>query len=127
MREYNSTELKSGMSLYELIARPELDYYSLKSIDVNRPDLADDVIEQVNINIKYCGYIDKQIKQIENFKKLEAKLIPKDIVYTDIKGLRKEATQKLELYKPVSIGQASRISGVSPADISVLLVYLSHR
>ena len=123
----NSTELKSGSSLYELISRPELDYYVIASIDDGREDLPDDVKEQVNINIKYAGYIDKQIKQVEAFKKTEAKKIPSDIDYNDISGLRNEARQKLIAYSPVSVGQASRISGVSPADISVLLVYLKSK
>lgn len=123
----DSTALSSGSSLYELISRPELDYYKIEPIDEKRQDLPDDVKEQVNINIKYAGYIEKQIKQVEAFKKLEIKKIPADINYEDIKGLRNEARQKLISYAPVSIGQASRISGVSPADISVLLVYLKSR
>ena len=120
----NSTELKSGSSLFEIISRPELNYYMTEPIDEERKDLPEDVKEQVNINIKYSGYIEKQIKQVEAFKKLESKKIPKDIDYNDIKGLRNEARQKLISFAPLSIGQASRISGVSPADISVLLVYL---
>ena len=122
-----STSLKSGSSLYEIISRPELDYYMIEPIDDEREELHEDVAEQVNINIKYAGYIDKQIKQVEAFKKLEGKKIPKDIDYDDVKGLRNEARQKLKSYNPVSMGQASRISGVSPADISVLLVYLKSR
>ncbi len=124
MRANNSTELKSGSSLYELICRPELDYYMIEPIDENRPELIDSVKEQVNINIKYSGYIERQIKQVEAFKKMEKKKIPSDIDYNSISGLRLEARQKLNDFNPVSIGQASRISGVSPADISVLLVYL---
>ena len=120
-----STELKSGSSLYELVARPELDYDSIKDIDSARPDLRYDVCEQVNINIKYEGYIKRQLKQVEGFSKLEKKKLPKNFDYSNIKGLRVEAQQKLNKYKPVSIGQASRISGVSPADINVLLVYLN--
>ena len=123
----NSTELKSGSSLYELISRPELDYYILEPIDDNRKELPDDIKEQVNINIKYSGYIEKQIKQVESFKKMESKKIPVDLDYNEISGLRNEARQKLISYSPISIGQASRISGVSPADISVLLVYLKSR
>lgn len=123
----NSTALSSGSSLYEIISRPELDYFIIEAIDEGRDDLPDEVKEQVNINIKYAGYIEKQIKQVEAFKKMEAKKIPSDIDYDNIKGLRNEARQKLKLYSPVSIGQASRISGVSPADISVLLVYLKAR
>jgi tRNA uridine 5-carboxymethylaminomethyl modification enzyme len=123
----NSTGLKSGSSLYELISRPELDYYIIEPIDDGRYELPEDVKEQVNINIKYAGYIDKQIKQVEAFKKTESKKIPPDIDYNDISGLRNEARQKLISYGPVSVGQASRISGVSPADISVLLVYLKSK
>ena len=119
-----STPLKSGISLAELIRRPELSYEDVAPIDKNRPELAWDVQEQVNINIKYDGYIRRQMKQVEQFKKLEAKKIPEDLDYEKVKSLRIEARQKLELYRPVSIGQASRISGVSPADISVLLVYM---
>ena len=119
-----STLLKSGINLAELIRRPELSYEEVASIDKNRPELAWDVKEQVNINIKYDGYIRRQMKQVEQFKKLEAKKIPEDLDYEKVKSLRIEARQKLELYRPVSIGQASRISGVSPADISVLLVYM---
>ena len=124
LNSIGSTELKSGSSLYELISRPELDYYMIEPIDDGRIELSEEVKEQVNINIKYAGYIDKQIKQVEAFKKLEDKKIPVDIDYGKISGLRNEARQKLTAYNPVSIGQASRISGVSPADISVLLVYL---
>ena len=119
-----STPLKSGISLAELIRRPELSYEDVAPIDKNRPELAWDVQEQVNINIKYDGYIRRQMKQVEQFKKLEAKKIPENLDYEKVKSLRIEARQKLELYRPVSIGQASRISGVSPADISVLLVYM---
>ena len=124
LNSIGSSELKSGSSLFELISRPELDYYMIGPIDDNRQELDRDVMEQVNINIKYAGYIDKQIKQVEGFKKLENKKIPKNIDYNKVSGLRNEARQKLISYSPVSIGQASRISGVSPADISVLLVYL---
>lgn len=116
--------LTSGVKMVELIRRPELDYDILAPIDKNRPKLPDDVREQVNINIKYAGYIKRQLKQVEQFKKLENKKLQADFDYTQISGLRKEAQQKLNLYKPLSIGQASRISGVSPADISVLLVYM---
>jgi tRNA uridine 5-carboxymethylaminomethyl modification enzyme len=121
----NSSELNTGATLAELIRRPELDYEKLKSIDKNRPDLPEEVIEQVNINIKYDGYISRQLKQVEQFKKLENKLIPEQIDYKEVPSLRIEARQKLEKFRPISIGQASRISGVSPADVSVLLVYLS--
>jgi len=126
---YNSTLLNSGTTLAELIRRPELSYDMLKPIDKGRPimpkDLQDEIIEQVNISIKYEGYIRRQEKQIQQFKKLEKKKIPENIDYDEVKSLRIEAVQKLKEYRPVSIGQASRISGVSPADISVLLVYLN--
>ena len=124
LESYGSIPLNTGVTLAELIRRPELDYEKLAPIDKNRPKLAYDVIEQVNINIKYDGYITRQIKLVENFKKLEKKLIPEDIDYDVVPSLRIEARQKLKLYRPISIGQASRISGVSPADISVLLVYM---
>ncbi|MCR5650184.1 MAG: tRNA uridine-5-carboxymethylaminomethyl(34) synthesis enzyme MnmG [Lachnospiraceae bacterium] len=126
MNDINSSQLKSGSPLSELICRPELDYFSIAPIDENRPDLPDDVCEQVNINIKYEGYIERQKRQVEAFKKLESKRLSEDIDYSLIKGLRLEAASKLNMYKPVSIGQASRISGVSPADVSVLLVYLEN-
>jgi len=124
LESYGSIPLNTGVTLAELIRRPELDYEKLAPIDKNRPELAYDVIEQVNINIKYDGYITRQIKLVENFKKLEKKLIPEDIDYDAVPSLRIEARQKLKLYRPISIGQASRISGVSPADVSVLLVYM---
>lgn len=119
-----STALTGGSSLAELIRRPELSYDTLASIDKNRPELPEDVREQVNIEIKYEGYIRRQMKQVEQFKKLERKQIPADINYDEIGSLRIEAKQKLKLYSPMNIGQASRIAGVSPADVSVLLVYL---
>ena len=124
LEKHNSTSLKTGSSLAELIRRPELDYDLVAPLDPQRQPLAVDVIEQININIKYDGYIKRQLKQVESFKKLEGKKLDEDFDYTNVSGLRKEATQKLNQYKPLSIGQASRISGVSPADISVLLVYL---
>ncbi|MBQ4559261.1 MAG: tRNA uridine-5-carboxymethylaminomethyl(34) synthesis enzyme MnmG [Tyzzerella sp.] len=138
LKKYDSTPLTSGTTLAELIRRPELSYEILEPIDKNRAlinkceqkcvdnvdKLAQEVMEQVNINIKYDGYIKRQQKQVEQFKKLESKKIPEDIDYDVIKSLRIEAVQKLKHYRPISIGQASRISGVSPADISVLLVYL---
>ncbi len=127
LRRYNSTELKSGTSLAELIRRPELKYEYLKEIDPNRPQLSKEVTDQVEINLKYDGYIKRQMKQVEQFKKLENKKIPMDLDYIEIGSLRAEAVQKLEAYRPLSIGQASRISGVSPADISVILVYLEQR
>ena len=122
-----STPLSSGTTLAELIRRPELSYEKLADIDVKRPDLPYDVIEQVDINIKYEGYIRRQQRQVDQFKKLEYKKIPDDIDYDEVQSLRIEARQKLKAIKPASIGQASRISGVSPADISVLLVYLDAR
>ena len=128
LEQYGSTPLTSGSTLGELIRRPELNYEVLAPIDKNRPELRYDFREQVYINIKYDGYITRQLKQVEQFKKLESKKIPEDMDYDQVKSLRIEAVQKLKLYRPVSIGQASRIAGVSPADVSVLLVYLeSHR
>ena len=127
LAQHNSTLLKSGATIAELIKRPELGYAMLAPLDPERPDLPEDVQIQVNINIKYEGYIKRQLQQVAQFKKLEDKKIPGDIDYTLVKSLRKEAVQKLDRLRPVSIGQASRISGVSPADISVLLVYLEQR
>lgn len=127
LRRYNSTELKSGTSLAELLKRPEIKYESLAEIDSERPELSKEVTDQVEINLKYDGYIKRQLKQVEQFKKLENKKIPMDLDYKEIGSLRVEAVQKLEAYRPLSIGQASRISGVSPADISVILVYLEQR
>ena len=124
LEQYGSVPLNTGTSLSELIRRPELCYEMLAPIDPDRVELPAEVIEQININIKYDGYIKRQIKQVEHFKKLEKKRIPEDFDYDDVGSLRLEARQKLKLYKPISIGQASRISGVSPADISVLLVYM---
>ena len=124
LESFGSTPLNSGTTLAELIRRPELSYDKLSEIDENRPELPYDVEEQVNINIKYDGYIKRQMRQVEQFKKLENKKIPEDINYDEIQSLRIEAKQKLNAIRPASIGQASRISGVSPADVSVLLVYL---
>ena len=124
LEEKGSTLLKSGTTLAELIRRPELTYDDLAAVDKDRPELPWDVKQQVEINLKYDGYIKRQMKQVEQFKKLEAKKIPEDLDYEKVGSLRIEARQKLEAYRPVSIGQASRISGVSPADVSVLLVYL---
>ncbi len=121
---YGSSPLKTGTTLAELVRRPELSYEKIRDIDYERPELSEDVIEQINIQIKYKGYIERQIKQVEQFKRNENKRIPLDLDYKKIKSLRKEAVQKLCAFRPTSIGQASRISGVSPADISVLLVYL---
>lgn len=124
LEELNSQPLKTGTTLAELIRRPELSYEMLNELDPERVKLDADVIEQVNINIKYDGYIKRQLKQVEQFKKLEDKKIPEELNYEDIGSLRIEARQKLMQIRPASVGQASRISGVSPADISVLLVYL---
>ena len=121
---HNSATLKTGVSLAELMCRPELSYEILAEIDPGRKELPADVIEQVEIEIKYEGYIERQLRQVEQFKKMEKKKIPSEINYDDIESLRLEARQKLKALKPVSVGQASRISGVSPADISVLVVYL---
>lgn len=123
----NSAELKKPASLYELIKRPELDYYMVAPLDTERPDLKRDIKEQVNTMSKYEGYIQKQMEQVEQFKKFEKKKMPGDIDYSDVHGLRIEAKMKLNQIKPISIGQASRISGVSPADISVLLIYLEQK
>ena len=124
LRVYNSTPLTSGISLAELIKRPELTYDILESIDKERPELSEEVREEVNINLKYEGYIKRQWKQVEQFHKLEKKKIPDEIDYSLISSLRLEAIQKLNDIRPESVGQAARISGVSPSDISVLLVYL---
>lgn len=124
LEEHGSAPLKTGANLAELIRRPELSYVILAEIDQERPDLPEEVAEQVNINIKYDGYIKRQLKQVKDFKKLEHKKLPEHFDYSQVSGLRIEAKQKLNLYQPVNVGQASRISGVSPADISVLLVYL---
>ena len=124
LESYDSIPLNTGTFLTELIRRPELDYDKLAPIDPERPDLPAEVAEQVNISIKYDGYNKRQMKQVESFKKLEKKKIPENFNYDDVPSLRIEARQKLKTYSPTSIGQASRISGVSPADVSVLLVYM---
>ena len=124
LAEHDSVALNTGTTLTELIRRPELNYDLLAPLDLDRPELHPEVREQVNINIKYDGYITRQIKQVEEFKRLEKKKLSTDLDYEQISGLRIEARQKLNKLKPISIGQASRIQGVSPADISVLLVYL---
>ena len=124
LESYGSIPLNTGTFLTELIRRPELDYDKLAPIDPERPELPAEVAEQVNISIKYDGYIKRQMKQVESFKKLEKKKIPENFNYDDVPSLRIEARQKLKTYSPTSIGQASRISGVSPADVSVLLVYM---
>ena len=127
LEEHESSTLKTAASLAELICRPELTYEMLAEIDPERKPLPADVIEQVNINVKYEGYIERQMRQVKQYKKMETKKIPENINYDDIDSLRLEARQKLIKFKPVSVGQASRISGVSPADISVILVYLEQR
>ena len=127
LNSFGSTPLTSGTTLAELIRRPELSYEKLAPVDAKRPDLPYDVQEQVDINIKYDGYIRRQMRQVEQFKKLENKRIPEEIDYDEIQSLRIEARQKLKQIRPASIGQASRISGVSPADVSVLLVYLGSK
>ena len=124
LKAQGTTEITVGMKLAELLKRTEITYKSLEELDVARPELDKQVTEEVEIMIKYEGYINMQKKQVESFKKLEKKLLPENIDYNTIKGIRLEARQKLNKYKPYSIGQASRISGVSPADISVLLIYL---
>ncbi|NBH35136.1 tRNA uridine-5-carboxymethylaminomethyl(34) synthesis enzyme MnmG [Clostridiaceae bacterium] len=127
LEKNGSTLLKTGATLAELMRRPELNYFVLSEIDEGRPKLPEDVMEQVNIHIKYEGYLKRQQQQVAQFKKLENRKLDVGFDYSVVGSLRREAIQKLNLYKPVSIGQASRISGVSPADISVLLVYLEQR
>lgn len=124
LEELNSAALKKPISLYELIKRPELNYYIVKPLDSDRPELPKDIQDEVNIISKYEGYIAKQLEQVEQFRKIENRLIPREIDYSSIKGLRKEAIQKLTNIGPENLGQASRISGVSPADVSVLLIAL---
>ncbi|HHT51177.1 MAG TPA: tRNA uridine-5-carboxymethylaminomethyl(34) synthesis enzyme MnmG [Eubacteriaceae bacterium] len=124
LEEVGSTAIKSGVSLYDLLKRPQVTYENTEFLDKDRPKLAEEVTEQVAIQIKYEGYINRQLRQVEQFKKLENKLIPEGIDYEDIKGIRIEAKQKLQKIRPLSLGQASRISGVSPADISVLMIYM---
>lgn len=124
LQSQNSVPLRTGTSLADLMCRPELSYEAIAPIDPDRPNLTPDEMEQINISVKYEGYIDRQLKQVEQFQKMERRLIPEQLSYDDVQSLRLEARQKLKLHHPVSIGQASRISGVSPADISVLMVYL---
>lgn len=127
LRRNSSAELKTGVTLADLIRRPELDYEKVAELDPEYKDLPEDIAEQININIKYEGYIERQEKQVENFRRIEGRKLSADICYKDIKGLRLEAGQKLDKFKPMSVGQASRISGVTPADIAVLLIYLSKK
>ena len=124
LEKHGSTPLKSSATLADLIRRPELNYGMLAELDKDRPELPKEVQEEVSINIKYEGYMKRQMKQVEQFKKLETKKIPSWLDYDQVPSLRTEARQKLKTIRPISMGQASRISGVSPADISVLLVYL---
>lgn len=124
LEKYGTAPIKNGARLSDLLKRPQLSYEALAEIDPERPDLPQDVQEQVNIQIKYAGYIDQQLKQVEQFKKLEGRLLPMELDYETIQGLRLEARQKLNLVRPENLGQASRITGVSPADISVLLIYM---
>lgn len=127
LEKYQSTGLKTAASLAEILRRPEMKYTYLKEIDPERPDLPLEVTEQVEIDIKYDGYIRRQLKQVEQFQKLEQKKIPEDLDYDKVPSLRLEAVQKLKAFRPISMGQASRISGVSPADLSVLLIYLEQK
>ncbi len=128
LEKYNSTPIKSGIKLDELIRRPELDYEKLTEVDTERPDIPDAVKEQAQIRLKYDGYIRRQLAEVQKAKKMEEKLLPEDIDYKAIQGLRLEARQKLDKIRPKSLGQASRISGVSPGDMSVLIIWLSsHR
>jgi tRNA uridine 5-carboxymethylaminomethyl modification enzyme len=124
LRSRESADIKGGISLYELLKRPEITYSSLGEIDEDMPKLDRETAEQIDIRIKYEGYIRKQLQQAEQFKKLENKKIPQGIDFTAIKGLSLEARQKLNNINPANLGQASRISGVSPADVSVLMVYI---
>lgn len=126
LEKHGSTPLKTAASFAELICRPELNYEILGEIDLERKELPQEVIEQVEIEIKYEGYIIRQMRQVEQYRKMEKKIIPEELDYDQVPSLRLEARQKLKLFHPVSVGQASRISGVSPADISVLLIYLEH-
>ena len=125
LEQHSSTPLTAGISLAELVRRPELSYEAIAPLDPERPQLPDDTARQVNIQIKYEGYILRQMQQVEKFRKLESRKIPKELDYDQVKSLRLEATQKLKAFRPENIGQASRIQGVSPADISVLMVYIN--
>ncbi len=127
LEKYGSAPLNTAATLDELIRRPELDYEKVRELDPEYKELSEDIVNQINIEIKYEGYIKRQEKQVENFKRVEVRKLPEDIDYSTIQGLRLEAQQKLNKFKPMSIGQASRISGVTPADISVLLIYLSQK
>ena len=127
LAKYQSSPLTTGVKLAELLRRTELNYEILAPIDEERPELPEEVTKEVEIQVKYKGYIKLQEQQVEKFKKLEQKILPQNIDYAQIKGLRLEARQKLNKIKPNSVGQASRISGVSPADISVLLIYLEQK
>ena len=124
LKEHNSSELNNGIKLIELLKRTELKYADLKEIDEDMPELSREEAEEVEIEVKYEGYIKLQLAQVEKFKKLENKLLPDNINYLNLQGISLEARQKLDKFRPNSVGQASRISGISPADISVLLIYL---
>jgi tRNA uridine 5-carboxymethylaminomethyl modification enzyme len=127
LTQKNSSPIITGVYMAELIRRPELDYFVLAPFDPNRPDLSVEISSQVNIQIKYEGYINRQLLHVEQFKKAENKILPEDLDYLSINGLRIEARQKLAAIRPINFGQASRITGVSPADLSVLAVYLTAR
>ena len=127
LKEQGSTPINQGVKLFDLLKRSEITYKSLEIFDKNRPNLTKQEQEQVEIQIKYEGYIKLQLEQVKKFKKLETKMLPEDMDYKNLKGISLEARQKLDKFRPISIGQASRISGVSPADISVLLIYLEQR
>ena len=124
LKEIGSSPIKSGITLWELLKRPQVSYHNTAFLDRDRPKIPEEVAEQVEVQIKYDGYIQRQLRQVEQFKKLENRIIPENIRYHDIKGLRIEARQKLDQIRPISLGQASRISGVSPADISVLMIHM---
>ena len=124
LKEHNSSELNNGIKLIELLKRTELKYADLKEIDESMPEISKEEAEEVEIEVKYEGYIKLQLAQVEKFKKLENKLLPDNINYLNLQGISLEARQKLDKFRPNSVGQASRISGISPADISVLLIYL---
>ena len=125
LREHDTSEVTTGIRLIDLLKRPELSYDALKEIDTTRPKLSANIFEQIEIEIKYEGYIKRQLAVIEQVRKLEKKILPQDIDYSKVDGLRLEAREKLNKVRPENIGQASRISGVSPADISVLVIYLA--
>ena len=124
LREKETAEVANSARLADLVRRPQISYLDIAPFDLGRPELPDSIAEEVEIQLKYAGYLARQLKQVEEFKKEESRLLPADLDYNAISGLRLEARQKLSEIRPVSIGQAGRISGVSPADIAVLLIYL---